>query len=192
MDKFNDNKLVVTPILQLLVKLACLSPLVANASSSSAAFVEFRRPEIVRKSIVMDSGCTVALEIEVDRPRPLPSSDDLTGELHFGHVSNDELAFRVIRVKWGKLPQRVLALSAYLDMYSPNEMTITPKGDEVELAVEGGDASTSYKATLRLAAHGMVSRTAEKSVGGYREVTEYVRDKRSAANLQKLSGCKAN
>jgi hypothetical protein len=110
---------------------------------------------------------------------PVPKGDEeiLLGnpEINFGaRTKNSEsLMIRSIRFEYCGLEPQYLPASVFAGLYDIGNITIDGKGKNTLLKIEGGDASSSYRAEIEIAPHGAIRRNVYNRVSGYEEVIEY-------------------
>jgi hypothetical protein len=112
------------------------------------------------------------------RPRQTISEKEFdaymgTAVVFFALGTAEERAISSVQLEWGGMPPIYLAESAFVDLHSPSVTRITQKGIFRLLTIEGGDAGSSYVATLEIAPYGVVSRRVFNRISGYEQVTTY-------------------
>lgn len=126
------------------------------------------------------SGATVSIDITLTTLK-VPAMEPTDPETILQSVGrlfgrDDELSPVIleIRLRWGKLPPKILAKSAYADLYAPDTAKITIKGEHLLLVeIKGGDGAHGYVAEIEVAPYGAVSRRVRNRKSGYEELTQY-------------------
>ena len=93
--------------------------------------------------------------------------------VHFGLDGTSDRVITSARLEWGGLPPMYLAESAFADLHLPVVASVEQKGSNLLLAISGGDAGSSYRASIEIAPYGVVSRRVHNRISGYEQTTTF-------------------
>jgi hypothetical protein len=149
---------------------------------------EFATSQILTKDVAVEgktqlsipSGTTASIDITLTTQK-VPAMEPKDPETILQSVGglfgrDDELSpvISEIRLRWGKLPPKILAKSAYADLYAPDSIKVTIKGEHLLLVeINGGDGAHGYVAEIEVAPYGAISRRVRNRKSGYEESTQY-------------------
>lgn len=96
-------------------------------------------------SVQVAGGAVVKVRATIDEP---PASYPDVSTLRWGvEAVAPRKVFRVFKMTWAGA-NVFLPFTSYWDLTNPRNLSLTANGDAAVLVIDGGDAATSYRATL--------------------------------------------